>query len=535
MNPAATAQRTTVSPKHLWIGAGVLGGAVWLALFNHLRVEWTVNPQYNYGWGVPLLAAYLFSRRWPDRPEPAPPQSRAAAIAGLMALGILLLPLRLFAEANPDWRLVSWASALTIANLTGLAVWFIGGARWLRHFLPPLAFLLLAVPWPSGIEMPLIDKLMESVAALTVEVLNWLGVLARQRGNLIELTSGIVGINEACSGVRSLQSTLMISIFLGELYRFPVARRLALLASGVALAFALNVGRSFFLTWMCVRSGSSSINTWHDPAGFVVFGLSFTGLLALCFWLRGKSVESADEPLRVVSHPRPPPLKFLISAAVWLLCVELGTEAWYRAHERQTRASPGWTVAWPAAAPQFKLQPVAEETRRILRYSDGGSASWADATGSEWLGFFFRWKPGRASAQLARRHTPDVCLTATGVQLVAEHGVATVSLGELQIPFRTYTFEMRKRQLYVFYCVWEDRILGGSRDLSTDPNERSSRIAAVLAGRRHLGQQVLEVAIVGPQDVNAARQQLTAELQRIIHPAPARSFAAQLPTAPAPR
>ena len=191
MNPAA-ATHTAISARHLWIGAGAIGAVLWLTLFNHLRAEWTLNPQYNFGWGVPLLAAYLFSRRWSDRPEPEPLRPHAAALGVVLALGALLLPLRLFQEANPDWRLVSWASALTISGLTGLAVWFAGGARWLRHFSAPLAFLLLAVPWPSGLEITLLQNFMQWVAALTVEALNWLGVLARQRGNLIELTTGVV-------------------------------------------------------------------------------------------------------------------------------------------------------------------------------------------------------------------------------------------------------------------------------------------------------------------------------------------------------
>ena len=34
-------------------------GWLWAVLLNHLRVEWTLNPQYGYGWAVPFLCAYL--------------------------------------------------------------------------------------------------------------------------------------------------------------------------------------------------------------------------------------------------------------------------------------------------------------------------------------------------------------------------------------------------------------------------------------------------------------------------------------------
>src|ERR1039458_6550151 len=41
----------------------VFWGFLWAHLVNHLRIEWTVNPQYGYGWAVPLLCAYLIWQR----------------------------------------------------------------------------------------------------------------------------------------------------------------------------------------------------------------------------------------------------------------------------------------------------------------------------------------------------------------------------------------------------------------------------------------------------------------------------------------
>jgi hypothetical protein len=57
-------------------------------------------------------------------------------------------------------------------------------------------------------------------------LLGWLGVAALQHGNVIEVATGNVGIDKACSGIRSFQATLMISLFLGKLYRLNMTRRL---------------------------------------------------------------------------------------------------------------------------------------------------------------------------------------------------------------------------------------------------------------------------------------------------------------------
>ena len=43
-------------------------GALWFFAVRQLRFDWTINPQYTYGWTVPFLSAYLFAERWKRRP-----------------------------------------------------------------------------------------------------------------------------------------------------------------------------------------------------------------------------------------------------------------------------------------------------------------------------------------------------------------------------------------------------------------------------------------------------------------------------------
>jgi len=83
----------------------------------------------------------------------------------------------------------------------------------------------VAVPWPVRIEQIVIQDLMRVVTAINVTFLQLAGVPALQHGNVIEVGTGFIGIEEACSGVRSIQATLMVSLFLGELYSFTISRR----------------------------------------------------------------------------------------------------------------------------------------------------------------------------------------------------------------------------------------------------------------------------------------------------------------------
>ncbi len=520
-------QRPKLSPGLLLLGSALLLAAIWLGLLNQLRVEWTINPQYNYGWGVPLLGLYLLAHRWPSRPAAQPPARPlgAALLAGL--LGLALLPIRLFQEANPDWRLVSWSYSLVVIALTLLAVWFVGGRPWLKHFCLPVAFLLVAVPWPSRPETVFTESLMQTVAALTVEGLNWYGILARQQGNLIELTTGLVGINEACSGVRSFQSTIMIALFLGELHRFSILRRTALLLAGLALAFVLNLCRAFWMTWLCARNGTNSLANWHDPAGYIIFGFAFAGLLGLTWLLRKKNPPSdaaapaAETP--AASWPRPLPLAFLALFAAWLATVEIATESWYRSHERHLTRRLVMNIQWPAGSEKFRSEPLTEDVRRVLRCTTGEAGLWQLPDGSQWSIFFFQWSPGRAAAQLARNHSPEICLPAAGLKLVSDLGLQWVRAHDVDLPFHAFVFESRGRPLYVFFCLWEERTAPDAKALNAADYTQATRVRAVQEGRRHLGQQVLELAISGVPTQEEARRQLEKQLQQLVRWSPDKS------------
>ncbi len=245
----------------------------WLVLIYYLGAQWSVYEQYNYGWAVPFLCLYLIWRRCargnaetlkaetlkslaPGAGEeqkaesaggkaeklksrnaeiPVPFSFSAFQLFSFCFLCLLYAPTRFLHEANPTWRLTSLLWTLEVIALTLLCMLW----RWAQppprdlvrfrtqfqlsafsfsDFAFPICFFLVAVPWPSGLENFLTQSLMRLNTATTVELLGFFGIPAVQQGNVIEVGTGVVGIDEACSGIRSLQAALMISLFLGELY-----------------------------------------------------------------------------------------------------------------------------------------------------------------------------------------------------------------------------------------------------------------------------------------------------------------------------
>src|SRR5260370_41429920 len=219
---------------------------------------------------VRVLALYLFWKGWRNRPSPEPPAWTALAIVVIIFAAALFLPIRFIAEANPDWRLLSWLLAIVVTTMTLSFLYLIGGRGWLSHFAFPILFFLVAVPWPVRIEQLVIQDLMRIVTAINVTFLQLAGVPALQHGNVIEVGVGFIGIAEACSGVRSLPASLMDSLFLRELYSFKISRRLVLIAVGALLAFVCNVVRTAILVWSGTTKGINAIEAWHDPAGFTI-------------------------------------------------------------------------------------------------------------------------------------------------------------------------------------------------------------------------------------------------------------------------
>jgi exosortase len=484
--------------------------ALWFDLLRQLSFTWSTNEQYEYGWFVPILAVGLLMRNWSTRPEP---RSGSTSIWTTILTGVLFLllfPIRVVIEINPDWPLPAWAYALTVVSLSLLAVHRLGGSPWLKHFAFPIVFVLTAVQWPYRIEHGLTQGLMQVVSIITVEVLGIFNIPALQRGNLIEISTGVVGVDEACSGIRSFQTTLMIALFLGEHFRHYWSRRLVLLIGGLIFAFILNVGRALFLTWQASLHGVEVVDKYHDGAGLSIVIGCFIGLWLLAGRLKKQAPpEAVSHPLTLATLPK----WFCAIAAAAVILALAGTEAWYQVRSAQWRDAVRWSVQFPTEQPGFAEVTLPERTLQLLNFDEGDTATWRTSEGTKWDVFFFRWEP-RSIEQVihARVHRPDRCLPAAGLRLVKDSGVAFFDAGGIALPLRQYTYEVEGKMLHVFFCLWED---GGEKQsgMSTMYGER---IRAALVGRRLLGQQTLQMVVSGHQNIEDAAGELRQLLPRLV-------------------
>lgn len=509
----------------------------WCQLFYQLQVEWTANAQYNYGWFVPLLATVLLWRRWVERPEPEGRCQRsevsgqstlASGRWSVVFLVACLLPLRIVHEANVGWRSAQWLHAVILVALTLILLWRAGGWRWVRHFGFPVLFSLVAVPWPMRLEGYVVQGLMRLVAAATLEVVGLFGVPAMQRGNLLEIGSGVVGVNEACSGVRSLQTSLMIALFLGEWYRLRYWVRLALLPASFLIAFVANVGRTSFLTWSAARLGMARMESLHGLAGVAVVVIVF-GLLWLTARLLARQPLTTDHrPLTTEHRPlttdhrppttdhRPPAAgRWLLAALAWLLCIEAAAAVWFRIGDKRTETNQAWSINWPTGAAGYREAPSSQVASDMLRYDTAKNVAWQDEAGNRWSFIALRWGPDNKNSFIGRGHTPDLCFTGAGWNLVSEPALARVTVNGIALHFRRYVFEVGGLTAYAFLTLWDERSSGGRQE-TPFAYGLSQRLKAAMQGKRHQGLKKLEISVIGPTSADEALGLLQQKLDELI-------------------
>jgi exosortase len=258
----------------------------WIAflwLVSKAQWFWTHKPEMEFGWMVLLLSGFVLWDQWARRPALSP-RIRWPIFFLVPLGGGLLFLMQIYQAAYGMMPAVLMGLSAGVYAIAAANICYLYGWRGLRFFAFPILFFLIALPLPSFLYNPIVGGLQQKVAAVNVEVLNIIGIPAHQVGSLIQLPNGTVGVNEACSGIRSLQSTIMATLFIGYLTLRRGPLQWALLVFGIFLAIFGNLIRSLYLSLTANAKGIAMVEKVHDTAGWSI--LLFTALgVAVAAWL----------------------------------------------------------------------------------------------------------------------------------------------------------------------------------------------------------------------------------------------------------
>ncbi|MDQ8205886.1 exosortase/archaeosortase family protein [Coraliomargarita sp. SDUM461003] len=324
-------------PEQIAVACLIAGFAlytIWDQLF-----WWANREDYSFGYLVPLFSAYVLYDRWPvlrsylfsghapGEPAPAPAKSGglsslfewvaiAAFCASLLLFGIGALLRAATGPQNP----ASLAIAASLGGLTLSGVFIFTKQRVDGKLMPlkqrlalaalfifPALIWMISAPLVSVLETKIRVFLLTKVTIIVFHSFDFLGFELEREGNVLILPEGQVGVEEACSGIRSLTACLFAGSFLAAVFLDRFWKKFLLVCAAMIFAVLTNLIRSIFLTLWAYYNGSQAIDEhWvlpligdigsvHDVTGFAILGFTCVGLICLLPIFNFKLQDFEDE------------------------------------------------------------------------------------------------------------------------------------------------------------------------------------------------------------------------------------------------
>ena len=196
--------------------------------------------------------------------------------------------------------------------------------------------------------------------------------------------------------------------------------------------------------------------------------------------------------------------------------MEGGTRWWYaRGGTSNAGGLPLWTVQLPLNSPSFRVQPLSDAGRDMLRPDAFYSGSWVEADGVRRMVNYVEWHQGQAARTSPFFHNPTVCLPSSGAELLESSGTLEIPWGEGTVPFETYLFRQMNDELVVAFTVWDPSRgapLRSPRQNDTWLGWLSEQWQDVVEAREDQPAQLLAFAMVGSEN----RDRLPFELARLL-------------------
>ena len=337
MNPEADVPARVIRDKMPLLFGGLAIAACALTILDQLNC-WNAKDDYLFGYLVPVFCVFVIKERWGKirqiftedvstadadaEDEFSPPGFIASGTPAPLWLNAIFVAGTLFsllifstgALGSAIYGFDAFTTYQNSAGFVGLAfglAWFASGtdlngrALDMRSRFRVLALLVfpICVWFVSGPLTFLVDReikgiLLTNVTGAVVFLLNIFGFDLTQSANTIILPGGDqVGIEDACSGVRSLTACIFTGSFLAAIFMHSVKKKILFVGISVLFALFLNVMRSSFLTiWASIygsgaieldflgnapESAEFTLGTVHDIAGWGAMIITFALMAAL--------------------------------------------------------------------------------------------------------------------------------------------------------------------------------------------------------------------------------------------------------------
>jgi exosortase len=251
------------------VGAAIL--LMYAGVWTSLVTQWSTDDNYSHGFFVVPLALYF---AW----ERGAAFARAPVRSG--PTGLLLIAGSLLVWAAGMLGSELFLTRVSVIGVIAGAIWFVWGYERARIMAFPVLFLLLMIPLPSILFNQLAFPLQLVASQVGETAITAAGVPVLREGNVLHLPARTLEVAEACSGIRSLVSLLMLAIVLGYFSEPRTPARVVLALSAIPIAILANAARvagtGLAAEWV---SPAAAEGFFHTFSGWLVFVVAFAGLL----------------------------------------------------------------------------------------------------------------------------------------------------------------------------------------------------------------------------------------------------------------
>jgi exosortase len=271
-------------------------GLIWTywGILLSLGRQWASDDNYSHGFFViPLAAFFVWERR--------AALTLATARPSWLGLAVIAMSLLLLVAGRLGAELFLTRISL-IGVLAGITL-FVWGWEHLRVVAFPIAFLLLMVPLPAIIFNKMAFPLQLLASQVGETVIAAAGIPVVREGNVLQLSTRDLEVAEACSGIRSLVSLLMLAIVLGYFTERRTGARVLIALAAVPIAIAANAARVAGTGIASeLVSPAAAEGFFHNFSGWLMFVVAFAALLLvqrLIGWRPGRRGKELTRPAEV--------------------------------------------------------------------------------------------------------------------------------------------------------------------------------------------------------------------------------------------
>lgn len=221
-----------------WTGLAAFAGLAYGPVLWRLAAAWWSDPEYSHGLiCAPLAAWIVWARR--DRLARLQLAPSAAGLAGAAVSIVLLLVGTLGAEL--------FLTRASLLLFVASSIVFLFGWQHLRGLAFPLAILVLSIPIPALLMTHVTLPLQFAASAAAETTLSAVHIPVLREGNVLVLPDATLQVAEACSGVRSMMSLLVLAVVIARGITHNMERatvtRIAIVAAAVPVTIAVNALR----------------------------------------------------------------------------------------------------------------------------------------------------------------------------------------------------------------------------------------------------------------------------------------------------